>query len=243
MYYIGLNGERLVKERVSKEQVDELYKEYMDIYGEYIPEFIQDRMKCDYLDGLEQDEVPCYILQFYDEYNLMKKKYNYYAIFEDLIKRNYPDLKNKTILDMGGGIVPSLGRRLAKEAKHVIAVDRYISPLNNPNNLETIQCEIEDVKDLPKTDLVIGFMPCESTRLLIDYATYYNADFIMELCGCIHNGGPMNYDSWMYNNFYNYYVSDLCEETKQKIVDSRLGKFRDYGVKRLPYKVIGNKRV
>ena len=37
MYYIGLNGERLVKERVSKEQVDELYKEYMDIYGECIP--------------------------------------------------------------------------------------------------------------------------------------------------------------------------------------------------------------
>lgn len=245
MYYIGLNGERLLKERVTKEQLDELYKEFMNTYGKYIPEYMENNMKNDYLYGLEWDQAPCCVLQFYDEYNLMKKKYNIYSIFEDLVKHNYPELKNKTVLDLGGGVIPAIGRRLATDAKHVIVVDEYISPINNPSNLETIQCEVTDVKKLPKADLIVGFMPCGATRLVVDYAAYYNADFIMELCGCIHD--PELLHSVYYNSlagiYYDTYVNRLVEETKQKIVDSRLGKYKEYKASRLPFKVLGNKRV
>ena len=237
--------ERILKEKVTEEELDELFFDYVHKYVDYLPSYIIDHLSEDYLTGLNDGYASCYVRQFYDENNLMKKEFNYYALFEDLVKRNYPDLKDRTVLDLGGGIVPVLGRRIAKEAKHVIVVDENLAPIDNPSNLETIQCHVEDVRKLPKADLIVGFMPCEATRLIAEYAAYYKSDFILELCGCIHddNSYYSEYFDSMRGVYYESYVNKVKSTAEQKIKESGIGKLKEYKVTRFPFRMIGNKRV
>ena len=238
---------RLVKDDITLEQLEELFKEYVELYHDDIPEDFLEYIEGDLSFGLNCDQAPCYVMQFYDEYNLMKDEYNLYKGFIELIKHNHPDLSNMTILDVGGGIVPSLGRRLAEEAKHVITIDRYMTTKNNPNNLEAISCEIENVNQLPKADMVIGFMPCEATKFIVEHAGKNNIDFLVELCGCIHDEELRHY--LMFDPYSEYsirmeYAYRLNNYFKEKIKEYNLGLYSEYGCSmNMPYKVLGNKRV
>lgn len=238
---------RLVKDDVTLDDLYELLNEYKEKYHDVIDEDLLDHIESCLPMGLECDEAPCYVMQLYDEYNLMKNEYNLYLGFIEMIKHNHPDLSDMTILDIGGGIVPSLGRRLASEAKHVISIDRYISNKNNPTNLEIISCEIEDIKQLPYADLIIGFMPCEATKYIVDHAGACNSDFLIELCGCIHDEN-LRY-SLMMNPYSEYGIRQLYSEQlekyfKEKIHEYNLGLYSEYGCSmNFPYKVLGNKRV
>ena len=247
MFNYKYENEKLLKDEVTEEQLTELYNEYMETYHDSFPDWILELMNNDYKDGLDGLMASCYTMQFYDEYNLMKDKFNPYLGFIEMIKHNHPDLSDKTILDVGAGIVPSIGKRLAKEAKHVITIDRYMAKNNNPNNLEAIEMEIESSDQLPKADLIIGFMPCEAENYLIEHASKTNTDFIFEQCGCIHDEELRKYLSF-YSSYYGMVLSTYMNRRKDYYKDMikkyNLGSYSELGCSvPMPFKVVGNRRI
>ena len=240
------NYDRLLVDGVEEASVLSYYEEYLDKYGKDIPKECLESMREDVLCGFYGDYAPCYIMQFYDEYNLMKDEWNLYKLFIELIKHNHPDLSNKTVLDVGGGVVPSLGKRLAKDAKHVIVVDYDITDTNNPNNLEVIKKRIEKASELPKADLVIGFFPCQATRFILEHAGNTNSDFMIGLCGCVHDD-DLRFEL-MWNNCFGLCAHEqekrYLNYAKQMIEEHKLGELQiDDSSCVLPYPIIGNKRI
>ena len=176
----------VLKDGISVKEIQDSLKEYMDIYE--IPAMFRMQFEQNCLNGFSNRPIDSQIAQFYKEYNLLGEYQDMYYEFARIIKHAHPDLKDKTILDVGGGIVPQLGRELAKEAKHVIVIDRNMVFKNNPDNLEPIKRRIESERDLPSgVDIVVGLLPCEATQHIIDYSVSNKKDFIIALCGCWHS--------------------------------------------------------
>ncbi|MCR4580911.1 MAG: hypothetical protein K5666_00120 [Bacilli bacterium] len=234
--------ERLLKKVVSKKKLDGYLKEFFDTYYEDIPPFIHESLEEDYLYGLGETFAPCYVMQFYDEYQLMLNKYNLYLQFIELLKHNHPDLSNMTILDVGGGLIPSLGRRLAKDAKHVMVVDRWLTDKNNPTNLEVIKKEITCASELPKADIVIGFMPCEVTNILVEHACKTDADFLLETCGCVHDDSAMYHDPMYYWYAVRRFYENRKKYIEEMVASSNLGECIELdSYKNIPYTIYTNK--
>ena len=176
----------VLKDGISVKEIQDSLKEYMDIYE--IPAMFRMQFEQNCLNGFSNRPIDSQIAQFYKEYNLLGEYQDMYYEFTRIIKHAHPDLKDKTILDVGGGIVPQLGRELAKEAKHVMVIDRNMVFKNNPDNLEPIKRRIESERDLPSgVDIVVGLLPCEATQHIIDYSVSNKKDFIIALCGCWHS--------------------------------------------------------
>ena len=174
----------ILKEGINQKQVTEYLDEYFDTYE--IPNMFRYQFIQEHLSGYSNRPVDSQIAQFYKEYDLLDEHADMYKAFVDIIKHNHQDLSDMTILDVAGGMVPQLGRELAKHAKHVMVVDRNMVTKNNPDNLEPIQMRIESYTQLPKADMVIGLLPCEATQHIIDYSVMNKKDFIVALCGCVH---------------------------------------------------------
>ena len=175
----------VLKEGTNQLQLRELLKEYLETYE--VPGAFRYQFEQNYLNGYSNRELDSQIAQFYKEYDLLDEHSDMYKAFVKIIKFRHPDLSNATILDVCGGMVPQLGRELAKEAKHVMVVDRNMVFKNNPDNLEPIKRRIESYRDLPKADIVVGLLPCEGTQHVIDYAVANKRDFVLALCGCWHH--------------------------------------------------------
>ena len=176
----------VLKDHVAKTMLKEYLNTFFDTYE--IPNMFRTQYQMEYDNGLYDTRVvDSQIAQFYKEYDLLKEEADMYKAFVNVIKHNHPNLSDMTILDVCGGYIPQLGRELAKEAKHVMVVDRNMVFKNNPNNLEPIQRRIESYTDLPSADLVVGLLPCEATQHIIDYSVMNKKDFVIALCGCWHN--------------------------------------------------------
>jgi len=175
----------ILKDGINIKKLENLLNEYMDTYE--VPSMFRYQFLTNYLNGFSDKPVDSQIAQFYKEYNLLAENQDMYKEFTRIVQYAHPDLKDKTILDVGGGMVPQLGRELAKHAKHVMVVDRNMVFKNNPDNLEPIKRRIESKNDLPTdVDIVVGLLPCEATQHIIDYSTCNKKDFIIALCGCYH---------------------------------------------------------
>jgi hypothetical protein len=174
----------VLKEGTNQFQLKEYLDEYLDTYE--VPNMFRFQFIQNYLNGYSNRVIDSQIAQFYKEYGVLDERADMYKAFVNIIKHNHPNLSDMTILDVCGGMVPQLGRELAKEAKHVMVVDRNMVYKNNPDNLEPIQMRIESYRDLPKADMIVGLLPCEATQHIIDYSVCNKKDFVIALCGCWH---------------------------------------------------------
>ena len=233
----------MLKNNVTEEDLSRYLAEYFDTYGEYIPSIYRNEYRMLYLEGLKDKSylVDSYICQFYKEYNLLKEEYDMYKAFIDIIKYKYQDTKDMTALDVGGGLVPQLGRGLSDLFKHVYVVDRNIVNKNNPDNVEVIKKEIDNNVGLPNTDLVVGLLPCEATKPLIYHACQSNSNFIVALCDCVHDiksykMKPIEQVKKLNTNTILHYANDCISDSDMGdliVIDSPY---------QFPNMVIGNKR-
>ena len=238
----------ILKDNVTEKQLSDYLNEYFTTYEEYLPSMFRSMYRLNYLSGLRNNPViDSQICQFYKEYDLLRKESDMYQAFKNVIKHNHGDLSNTTILDVGGGLVPQLGRELAKEAKHVMVVDKNIVDKNNPNNLEVIKREIKSYKDLPSADIIVGLLPCEITRDIIDHACNYNEDFVIALCGCINDiilSGRLKINNMTKDDIANESVYQSIVYALEGVQEHQeLGDVIEYASPyQFPYPVIGNKR-
>lgn len=205
-------------------------KDYTDSEKEFILR--------NYAWGMRNSLVPDILRQIYDELNLVEESKNIYNGFLDLLAEHF-DI-NQNIVEIGGGNIPSLGKKLALRQKRgsvTVYDDKLITTNTDMPNLTLIKRRLSSSENLPKTDMIIGFMPCEGTQTAIQLAQNNKLDFMIAFCE-----GSCHKDT-LFSSSEDWELSMLYEARKASEKAS-LGTVEKTYMKKYqnPYPVIYNKR-
>lgn len=177
--------------------------------------------------------------QIYDEVGITDENVNMYEGFLKILEENF-DI-NTDIIEIGGGIVPSLAKKIALRQKSgtVTVYDpRLITNIDKPDNLILKREMFSKNTPIGDTKLIIGFMPCDATTLLIDTACQKKTDFMIALC----EGGMREGYGWLEEDDEWIGFVKYCAE--RGIETNGLGTLGEASLEqyRNPYPVIYNKR-
>lgn len=173
---------------------------------------------------------------YYDD----KKEESSYEAFINLLDNEFGIDNN--IIEVGGGIVPTLGYKISlRQNKGSITIyDPRLTNYHKENDKFILKKELfHRNTDVTNTDILIGFMPCESTQTIIENATYNNKDFMIAMC----EGGPHG-DEFDYYESVDEWLGSMLYLAERRIEEKGMGKlevlsFEKYGHE---YPLIYNKR-
>ena len=214
-----------------------LIKNFLEKYNKYY-----DYLELCYLKESEipssYKDIPDILRQILCELNLMEDKDNAYLEFANLIEKIYG--LDKNIVEVGGGIIPSLSKIIAlKQKKGTITVydPRLIEETTMPN-LITKKEKFTLNTLVPNANLFIGFMPQKATETIIEKACLEQKDFIITLCG----DGISDEDDYYEDN--EEFLHAILYLAKNKIEQANLGTMELTYLTNLEelYPVIYNKR-
>lgn len=185
--------------------------------------------------------LPDVIRELYDKLHLISDDENIYVAFLKLLEKQH-DLKDKHIIEVGGGIFPSLARRISLlQDKGTITVydPRLSKKEKSTEHMKLVRRMFTRNTDIADTDLLIGFMPCKGAEALVDSAIAHNVDFMVALC----EGGP-------HGDIHDYFESDeewidsMIYRANRGIEDQNMGRLQIQYLKEFgdPYPIISNKR-
>ena len=198
----------------------------------------QEFIKKNILWGMKHPNQMNLLLQLYEEVGFDIGD-NIYKGFISLIENNF-DI-NKNIIEIGGGIIPTLGKNIALKQKSgtVTVYDpRLITDISHPDNLILKKELFNKSSNIENTSMIIGFMPCEATNTIIEVACENNLDFIIALC----EGGTRPGYEWLETD--DEWISHVKSNAIRGLKNSNLGtlgmtfltQYND------PYPVIYNKK-
>lgn len=229
----------MIKEEITTVQlfylISRFLKEHTKNYSEKEKEFIL--KNCAW--GRKKGLVPDILRQIYDELGIVEESKNVYNGFIDLLVENF-DI-NRNIVEIGGGKIPSLAKKLALRQKSgtiTVYDDKLITSKTVIPNLILKKERIKKDQILKNTDMLIAFMPCDGTETAIHLAKENNMDFMIAFCeGSCHNEifSPME-ESWEQSMIY---------EARKAVRDGNLGNLETKYMKKRyqnPFPIIYNKR-
>ncbi len=183
--------------------------------------------------------IPNLLNQIYDILDIINPKDNIYDFFVDYIEKIHS--LDKNIVEIGGGVIPSIAKKIAlRQKKGTITVydPRLITKNFHLPNLELKKEPFTSTTNLSNVDLLIGFMPCEATELIIDKASQENIDFIIALSDNISQKDFAFYESI---DEWQHYI--ICH-AKRKLESTTLGNLKyKYIKKGWEFPIIYNERV
>ena len=226
-----------MKRRKKQNLIIELIVKYPELFTEAERSYLINNAPLSF----EGKLIPDLFREVYDKLDLLEDDKNIYCAFLNLLDREF-DIKDKEIIEVGGGIFPQLAKRISRiQTKGQIKVyDPRLSQYEDNTSKMTLVREkftcntkVEDV------DLLIGFMPCEATYNIIDSATKNDIDFMIALC----EGGP-------HGDIYDYFESDdewlhsIISFAEGLVEDNKMGTLEKTYLKEFhnPYPIIYNKR-
>lgn len=179
------------------------------------------------------------IRQVLDEVGYTDKSINMYEGFMEILQKNF-DI-NTDIVEIAGGIVPSLAKKIALRQKSgtVTVYDpRLITDIEKPDNLILKQEMFGKDTPLGNAKLVIGFMPCDATTAIINAACTNQIDFIVALC----EGGLRKGYEWLEDD--DEWIAHIKYLASLQVKKYDLGTLQEASLERYsnPYPVIYNKR-
>ena len=221
----------------NSEKIDSFFKEYPDLFTE----FEKKHIKC-YAEALGKFKlVPDTIREVYDELGIIPDDSNIYIGFMNLLSELH-DVKNKRILEIGGGVLPRLGKRISAtlDTGKIVVYDPRLSPYEmSTDKMKLVKERFGVNTSVGDTNLMVGLMPCEAADIIIESALQNNVDFVLALCeGGVHGDETDFYDS------VEEWQDSLISYAEREVEYRGMGKLRkkslaDYGS---PYPVIYNDR-
>ncbi len=217
--------------------LQEQFLNFINKYSKYYDEFELLYLK-DVDLSAPQENMPDILRQILTELELIKDEDNAYLQFTNLIEKTFGLEKN--IVEIGGGIIPSLSKIIAlKQKKGTITVyDPRLIKEGKFNNLILKKDKFTVKTNVSNVSLFIGFMPKNATELIINKACMENKDFIITLCG----DGLSDEDSYYEDN--EEFLHSMIHTAKNKVAKSNLGRLEYTYLKSLNHlhPVIYNKR-
>ena len=226
-----------MKRKKKQNLIIDLIVKYPELFTEAERSYLINNCTASYKDRL----MPDLFREVYDKLDLLKDDENIYLGFIDLLDNKF-DIKNKDIIEVGGGIFPQLAKKISniQEKGQIKVYDPRLSFYeDNTSKLTLVREKFSNKTKVDDVDLLIGFMPCEATYTIVDSAARNDIDFMIALC----EGGP-------HGDIYDYYESD--EEWLHSIISfanslveyNNMGTLEKTYLKEYhnPYPVIYNKR-
>jgi hypothetical protein len=180
------------------------------------------------------------IRQIYDEVGICDPEVNMYEGFLKIIEENF-DI-NTDIIEVGGGIVPSLAKKIALRQKTgtVTVYDpRLMTNIDAPDNLILKKEKFRENTPIGSAKLIIGFMPCDAAPTIVKSACENQTDFIVALC----EGGMREGFGWLEeDDEWTGYITYCAEKGIEK---HKLGTLAQASLEKYnnPYPIIYNKRI
>ena len=124
--------------------------------------------------------------EIYDKLGLMKDDENLYHRFAEFVRSLY-DITDMNILEVGGGIYPTLAERICTQAGKVTVYDpRLAKHQESTDKLVLVRKNFNRRINLDEYDLVVSLMPCKGAEAVLDACVEQDKDFVLGLC----EGGP-----------------------------------------------------
>lgn len=213
----------------------EFIEKHKDYYTDWELTFLRKNIST----GLNNSRVPDILRQISVEVGALADENNMYKRFITLMEENF-DI-DTDILEIGGGVVPSLSKLISlKQQKGTITVydPRIIQNIPHQSNLTLKKEKFESDSSIGTAKLIIGFMPCDATNLIIDIACKNNLDFMVALC----EGGARKGYEWIEED--EEWIEHVKYNAYRGIEGKNMGtlgiaSLKEYGN---PYPIIYNKR-
>lgn len=137
--------------------------------------------------------IPSIVLQVYDELGLLPDDKNIYIKFIELLNSEF-DIKNKNIVEVGGGYIPRLGKRIAlmQNRGTITVYDPNLYITNNEGkriedykefpNLKLVKRRFYPISNVDDADIIVGLMPCGAVESITKSAIRHNKDFMVVMC-------------------------------------------------------------
>lgn len=153
-------------------------------------------------------EVPYFVLELYDELGILPDDRNVYNEFMDLLEEEV-GVDGKNILEVGGGILPRLGERIALSQNRgslTIYDPRLSREIESSDSFVLLRENFTRELNGDGYDLVVGLKPCDITEDIIRWAIDNKVNFMIGLCDGGLHGEPYDfYDSteeWLHSMRY-----------------------------------------
>lgn len=137
--------------------------------------------------------IPSIVLQVYDELGILPDNKNIYKSFIKLLDNKF-DISNKNIVEIGGGHIPRLGKRIAlMQNRGTITVydpnlyitntiGKKVESYNDYPNLKLVKRRFYPISNVDDADIIIGLMPCGAVESITKSAIRHNKDFMVVMC-------------------------------------------------------------
>ncbi len=183
--------------------------------------------------------VPDILRQIYDEVGLLADDKNLYLGFMKILEDNFN--LDSNIVEIGGGIIPSLAKHIHLKQKNgtITVYDPRLYKNDSSDKKFILKKEkFTENTDIFRTDILVGFMPCQATEILIKTACRNKKDFLVALC----EGGHQEFEDFYDDTLWEEQMIDLA---KREIAENGMGvlektNLESYGD---PYPIIYNKRI
>lgn len=181
--------------------------------------------------------------QIYDELDLLQPEKNIYHGFIDILYDKFEIKDNEHILEVGGGRLPRLAHKLSLKQKNGLVTvydPSLIIPQETKPNMILKKEHFTNNTDVSGIDKIVGFMPCESTEVLIKQACQNNVDFCVALC----DGHDINTYDDLDDGEMDWQAGIVYEASKY-IRDNNMGVLEQATLTAYddPYPVLYNKRL
>lgn len=185
--------------------------------------------------------MPDIMRELCDELKIIPDNKSLYKAFM-MLSDSIFDIKNKRIVEVGGGVIPTLGKRISnyQDSGSIKVYDPRLS-IHEKSTEKLVLCREKFTinTDLEDVDLLIGLMPCEAANVIVESAIENKKDFILALC----EGGTHGDDFDGYGD-EEIWRANLISYAQEKIEENGLGKIKikylkEYGD---PYPIIYNER-
>ena len=189
----------------------------------------------------DNEYCPELVREVFDELGLIPSKINIYDGFFKLVDDTF-SVKDKNIIEIGGGVLPSLGKRIVTKignGKLTIYDPRLSKYLKDTEKMVLKREMFTEYLDVSNSDLLVALMPCKGAEDVIASALKNRKDFMIGLC----EGGE-------HGDYFDYFEDE--EEWRTALIcnTSQLIRYKDMGKLKIkylkeygdPYPIIYNER-
>ena len=208
-----------INNRVKKiGKVIDFLRKYEDAFTSFEKRQILDTLDEDYTWSMHNHIC----LEVYDGLELLPDSVNPYKAFSKLIDEQF-NIKNKRIIEIGGGKIPCLGRKISsmQELGSVVVYDPDLIEDGTYDNLDLKKRIFTSITNVSSADVLVGLLPCGSSSIIVNSAIRHNKDFMIALCDS-HNtlelfDGVEEDLAWPYN---------FIKETSKNVEENGMGKLK-----------------